>query len=170
MTAASARRATTRVSASGPSRSSSSPRTERGGRELVMVPDWARQLAARRPRSSTRARTRQATPLSSQRRVAADTRPDTSSSARRFVTISASSASRSPMSGAVTWKPRAAGPPSTSRSSGVSMSTPSRQRERRSATATPALSSSHRGRALSAGSGGSPSRSAARETATTSAE
>jgi hypothetical protein len=60
--------------------------------------------------------------------------------------------------------------PSTIRSSGVSMSTPSRQRDRRSVTATPARSSSQRGRALSAGSGGRPARSAAREIATTSAE
>ena len=53
-----------------------------------MAPDWASCVAARRPRSSTSARTRQATPLSSQRRVALETRPATSSSARRFVRTS----------------------------------------------------------------------------------
>jgi len=48
---------TMRASDSGPSRSSSSPRIERVGRAPVGAPDWARRLAARSPRSSTRART-----------------------------------------------------------------------------------------------------------------
>jgi len=103
--AASASLPTMRASDSGPSRSSSSPRIERVGRAPVGAPDWARPLAARSPRSSTRARTRQSTaalqPLESGRRNAAAT----SNSAQRDSSGPRKvCASRSPTSDAVEWR------------------------------------------------------------------
>jgi hypothetical protein len=167
--------------ASGPRSSRINPSAERGGRPIVSSAAaesdaWAAGAAARRPRSSTSARTREAVDRSSQRRVAALVRPATSSSARRSAEIVASARSRerttstltSPGSsrGAVPLRPR----PTSSTSSGESRSIARCVRRRRSATGNPANSSSQRGTALSPGRSGRLSKTSARPTAITSAE
>ena len=163
-TAASASRASEVRSAAGPSRSRSMPSTDAGGR-------WSATVV-RRPRSSMRARVRDAVRRSTQRNEADDVRPDTNSSDRASATT-ARMASRRVWTLARSSGPsqRAHRPPSSTRSSGLSMSTPSRQRLRRSVTGTPAVSASHRGRALSvARSGASWRMLAALEIAMASAE
>ena len=150
MMAPSANSATMEPSAPGPWASSSRPSTERAGR---VAP-----TEAFKPRSSTRARTRQRVWRSNQRRVRALERPATSSSPRGSAANSRSASKR----GIV--RPTAivlslVGAPrikaSRARSSGVSRSSARRLRPGSSHTRKPAHSSSQRGNALSDGRGGS---------------
>ena len=151
ISAPSASRATCPPSDPGPSRSRMAPSTDAAGR----CP--ARRV--RRPRSSISTRVLDAVSRSSQATFAAETRPATSNSARgssamrltasMFETTDATSA-------ASRWD--AQRPPSRTRSSGPSMSTPSRRRVRRSETGTPASSSSQRGSMLSVGRSGTDER------------
>ena len=94
--AASASRASWSPNDPGPSRSRSAPRTDAGGRWVRerSPAAWASRLAARRPRSSTSARVRDAVWRSSHASVVADVRPATRSSARRSVATSWTATSR----------------------------------------------------------------------------
>ena len=118
----------------GPSRSRSRPSTDAGPRpDPARSPAWARTLAARMPRSSTSARTRAWAAVSSQRRVAADVRPATTSSARRSAATDDTASRRAR---AVPTSPidEPSARPMSSRSSGPSTSNASRHRPRRSST------------------------------------
>ncbi len=162
-TAASDRRARWSPRERGPSRSSSAPKTDAGGR-------WS-GAALRRPRSSTIARVRDRVCRSSQESVAADVRPATRISARRDAAAVRKPANATRRGSRLTGGAALSWSLVSTTSSGLSRSIASRQRRARSATAYPATSSSHRGRALSVGKSGiCGTTSSAREIATTSAE